>query len=76
MKKNRIIACSVILVVVAIAAGYGMFYSGNGRRISGQSDYPELPEPALVSEVPTSLSDQVQDASLIVDATVLRAGPR
>lgn len=70
--RNAVIVCSVIVMSAAVLAGFGRSASGNDRRTSRQSDYPDLPEPGLVCEQPASLSDQVQDASLIADATVLR----
>ena len=42
---------------------------------SSQSDYPVLPKIVNVIEVPTSLADQVNTASLIIDATVLQRLP-
>ena len=72
MKRNAVIVCSVILVSAAILAGSGRPASGNDRRTSSQSDYPELPTSGLVCEQPASLSDQIQESSLIVDATVSR----
>ena len=37
---------------------------------SNQSDYPVLPDIGWVDSIPTPLSDQVAEATLIVDATV------
>jgi len=42
---------------------------------SSQDDYPVLPAPALAMTIPTSLTDQIATATLVVDATVKQVLP-
>jgi len=66
--KKSILICMVAFMGIAIMTACGHDKLGS----SHQSDYPTLPPPALISEVPLGLSDLVRESSLIVDATVSR----
>ena len=73
-KSHVVIACATIIILGA-AILLGIFLLHRPIKTSSQSDYPTLPAPALADEAETSLSDQVSDSDLIVDATVVKVLP-
>jgi len=64
-----------VLWAMTIAGVMVLVAGCSSVRPSSQSDYPVLPEITTVLEIPTSLADQVNTASLIIEATVLQRLP-
>ena len=80
MKNRRFwfIFCCALALAVGVGATWALWpapQQAPAVKPSSQNDYPELPIPGLIHLRPTSLVDQVDLSTLIVDATVAEVKP-
>lgn len=75
MKKTKIATICASVVIVGIAS---LLIAHSLTRASAQSDYPKLSAPASISfagSPDTTLTQQVSNSKLVVDATVVKVLP-
>ena len=80
MKNRRFwfIFCCALALAIGVGATWALWpapQQAPAVKPSSQNDYPELPIPGLIHLRPTSLVDQVDLSTLIVDATVAEVKP-
>ena len=77
-KKTRVLLCCALALAIGVGATWALWPAPQqvpAVKPSSQEDYPVLPFPELMSYRAPDLATQVNDATLIVDATVDEVKP-
>ncbi len=75
IKKKRLLGVACIIIGLGVLITGGVLLYNHFAHTSSQSDYPTLPLPKFADTIDLSLSDQVINSNLIVDATVANVLP-